>query len=136
MFKRIAELFKHNKPEHQKTGISVDELPAWMDAEEQTCIRRRSEHISRSRDAIDKARNDIRNLLVEFGAEECEELLHPKVEQVNRHNLPQFKRKIETALDQHFSDDDEAYYRQVAEMVDGCFKVPGSGKIPSPSLRR
>ena len=45
------------------------------------------------------------------------------MEQVNRHNLPQFKRKIESALDVTFSEDDEAYYRQVADMVDGCFKA-------------
>ena len=103
--------------------MPVEELPEWLDKEELDCINSRSEQISQSRDVIDKARDDIRTLLHDFGAEETEELQHPKVEQVNRLNLPQFKRKIEAALDQQFSDDDETYYRQVAEMMDGCFKA-------------
>lgn len=98
-------------------------LDEWLDAEEQSCISRRTKHINHSRDLISKARGDILTLLQTFGAEDTAEPLHPKVEQVNRHNLPQFRRKIETTLDITFSDDDEAYYRQVAEMIDGCFKA-------------
>ncbi|MFH0966449.1 MAG: hypothetical protein V1862_02035 [Methanobacteriota archaeon] len=123
MFKRISELFKGKKNESKANNITALELPAWLDNEEKTCVDQRSDRINHSRDVVDKARSDILQLLKDFGSEDTEEPLHPKVEQVNRHNLPQFKRKIEAALDQEFSDDDEVYYRQVAELIDGCFKA-------------
>jgi hypothetical protein len=123
MFKRISEIFKPKKAESRSTTILTHDLITWLDTEEKECIARRSEYISRSRATISSARKDILQLLVDFGVDENEHALHPKVEQVNRHNLPQFKRKIEIALDVSFSDDDETYYRQVAEMIDGCFKA-------------
>jgi hypothetical protein len=123
MFKRISELFKPKQTEPETNDISPDELPAWLDNEENTCLTRRTDRINLSREVVRKAREDIIQLLEDIGTEDPEKPLHPKIAQVNRHNLPQFKRKIETAIDQEFSDDDEIYYRQVVEMVDGCFKA-------------
>lgn len=123
MFKRITELFKAKPAAPDLTTISLDDIPGWLDSEEKTCIARRTEKINKSRAVISKAREDILQLLSDFGSEDLEKALHPKVEQVNRHNLPQFKRKIESSFDVAFSEDDEIYYRQVAEMVDGCFKA-------------
>ncbi len=123
MFKRISELFKSKKAEPQKDEISREDLPGWLTTQEESCARKRSEQINESRATIDNARTDILNLLKDFGAEDTTEPLHPKVEQVNRLNLPQFIRKIESALDVTFSEDDEIYYGQVAEMINGCFKA-------------
>lgn len=123
MFKRITELFKSKKQE-SSSSTSLSDLPAWLDAEEQTCVSLRSEQFIDSREVIEKARQDILQLLAEFGKEDSTpEPMHPKVEQVNRHNLPQFKHKVEDALDVEFSDDDEAYYQQVADMINSCFKA-------------
>ena len=123
MFKRILQLFQSKNTNPAGCEISLVDLPAWLDTEEQSCISLRSDQINDSRELIDKARLDIIQLLKDFGSEETFELQHPKVEQVNRHNLPQFKRKIEDALDVKFSEDDEAYYQQVAEMINSCFKA-------------
>ncbi len=123
MFTRIARLFRQKKQEPESSVLEMEDLGGWLDAEEQSCISRRTEHINHSRDVISRARGDILTLLQTFGAEDTAEPLHPKVEQVNRHNLPQFRRKIETTLDITFSDDDETYYRQIAEMIDGCYKA-------------
>jgi hypothetical protein len=123
MFKRLAKIFSQKKSEPDRQVLSLAELPEWLTAQEDACTSRRSHRISASRELIEQARQEILQLLIDFGGEETEELLHPKVEQVNRHNLPQFKRKIEAALDVPFSDDDETYYAQVAEMIDGCFKA-------------
>ncbi len=123
MFRRLSAFFRHSGQEEEKTGIPLTGLAAWLDQEEASCLSRRSGQVTRSRAAIDLARDDVRNLLHDFDAEETAEPLHPKVEQVNRHNLPQFRRKVEAAIATEFSDDDEIYYRQVAEMIDGCFKA-------------
>ena len=124
MFKRITELFRSKNTESKANATTLADLPAWLDAEEQTCISLRSEQFNDSREIIEKARQDILELLAEFGAEDSAmEPMHPKVEQVNRHNLPQFKHKVEDALDVEFSDEDEAYYQQVAEMINSCFKA-------------
>ncbi|HWQ64543.1 MAG TPA: hypothetical protein VN429_09015 [Methanospirillum sp.] len=124
MFKRITELFKSKKAEPKASTTTLADLPVWLDAEEQTCISLRSEQFIDSREVIEKARQDILQLLAEFGKEDSTpEPMHPKVEQVNRHNLPQFKHKVEDALDVEFSDDDEAYYQQVAELINSCFKA-------------
>ncbi|OQB35947.1 MAG: hypothetical protein BWY05_01204 [Euryarchaeota archaeon ADurb.Bin165] len=45
------------------------------------------------------------------------------MEQVNRHALPQFCRKIEAELKGSFSDDDELFYQEVAGLINGCFKA-------------
>ncbi len=124
MFKRITELFRSKKPEPRASITTLADLPVWLDAEEQTCISLRSEQFNDSREIIEKARQDILQLLAEFGAEDSVvEAMHPKVEQVNRHNLPQFKHKVEDALDVEFSDEDETYYQQVADMINSCFKA-------------
>lgn len=124
MFKRITELFKSKKTESKSSTTSFADLPAWLDTEEQTCVSLRSEQFIDSREVIEKARQDILQLLGEFGKEDSTpEPMHPKVEQVNRHNLPQFKHKVEDALDVEFSDDDETYYQQVAELINCCFKA-------------
>jgi len=124
MFKRITELFRSKKQDSKANTTTLADLPAWLDTEEQTCISLRSEQFNDSREIIEKARQDILQLLAEFGAEDSAmEPMHPKVEQVNRHNLPQFKHKVEDALDVEFSDEDEAYYQQVAEMINSCFKA-------------
>ncbi|MDD1730189.1 MAG: hypothetical protein LUQ50_14105 [Methanospirillum sp.] len=124
MFKRISELFKPKKTEPKSSQISLDDLPAWLDTEEQVCLTLRSEQFNDSREIIEKSRQDIIQLLKDFGVEEpSSELVHPKVEQVNRLNLPQFKKKVEDALAVEFAADDEAYYQQIAEMINGCFKA-------------
>lgn len=123
MFKRLAKIFSPKKSEPNHRMLSLAELPEWLTAQEDDCTNRRSHRITTSRKLIEQVRQEILQLLQDFGVEETEEPLHPKVEQVNRHNLPQFKRKIEAALDVSFSDDDETYYAQVAEMIDGCFKA-------------
>ncbi|HWQ68002.1 MAG TPA: hypothetical protein VN372_14175 [Methanospirillum sp.] len=123
MFNKIRELFKSKESRVQEKEITIEELSSWLECEEDACTCRRSEAIGESRLKILDSKKVICDLMSDFGCEDNEQPLHPKVEQVNRHNLPQFKRRIETAVEKEFSEDDEVFYRQVAEMVDGCFKA-------------
>lgn len=123
MFEKIRNLLG-KKPETVPKGtVSLDDLPTWLDEQEKDCITRRAEAIATSRERIIRFEGDIRQLLTEFGEETSDEPHHHKVEQVNRHALPQFCKKIESELEGDFSEDDEAFYQEVAGLMDGCFKA-------------
>ncbi|NLV27466.1 MAG: hypothetical protein GXY48_09925 [Methanomicrobiales archaeon] len=123
MLERIRNLIsKKPEPKPGKT-ITLDELPAWLDMQEQNCIAERSIAIKASRERIITFEQDLRQLLNEFGEESVDEPHHHKVEQVNRHALPQFCKKIDSELEGDFSDDDEVFYQEVAGLMNGCFKA-------------
>ncbi|HOL41833.1 MAG TPA: hypothetical protein PLY78_08385 [Methanospirillum sp.] len=123
MFDSIKKIFRkpHEKP--ATSFIRLEDLPAWLDSREADCISRRNAASIRSRERLLRLEQDLHQLLTEFGDEPSDEPHHHKVEQVNRHALPQFCKKIEAELEGDFSEDDEIFYREVAGLINGCFKA-------------
>jgi len=129
MFESIKKIFSKTSEKVSKSAISLEELPAWLDEKEADCISRRNAASTSSRERLLKLEQDLHQLLTEFGDESSDEPHHHKVEQVNRHALPQFCKKIESELEGDFSEDDEIFYREVAGLINGCFKAyRGPGK--------
>lgn len=123
MFESIKKIFSKKSEKTPKSAISLEDLPSWLDEKEADCISRRNAVSTLSREQLLKLEQDLQQLLTEFGDESSDELRHPKVEQVNRHALPQFCKKIEAELKGDFSDDDEIFYQEVAGLINGCFKA-------------
>lgn len=123
MFESIKKIFSKTSEKSPKSVISLEDLPAWLDEKEADCISRRNTAATGSRERLLKYEQDLHQLLTEFGDESSDEPHHHKVEQVNRHALPQFCKRIESELEGDFSDDDEVFYREVAGLINGCFKA-------------
>ncbi len=123
MFESIKKIFSKTSEKAPKSAISLEELPAWLDEKETDCISRRNAASTSSRERLLKLEQDLHQLLTEFGDESSDEPHHHKVEQVNRHALPQFCKKIEAELEGDFSEDDEVFYREFAGLINGCFKA-------------
>ena len=90
MFESIKKIFSKKSEKTPKSAISLEDLPSWLDEKEADCISRRNAASTLSREQLLKLEQDLQQLLTEFGDESSDELRHPKVEQVNRHALPQF----------------------------------------------
>jgi len=123
MFESIKKIFSKTSEKAPRSAISLEDLPAWLDEKEAGCISRRNAASTSSRERLLKLEQDLHQLLTEFGEESSDEPHHHKVEQVNRHALPQFCKKIEAELEGEFSEDDEVFYREVAGLINGCFKA-------------
>lgn len=129
MFEKIKNILSKKAEPAKAETITFEELPVWLENQEKDCITRRAGAIKTSRERIITFKQDLRQLLTEFGQETSDEPHHHKVEQVNRHALPQFCKKIESELEGGFSDDDEEFYQEVAGLMNGCFKAfKGPGK--------
>lgn len=123
MFDSLKKIFSKKPAPVQRESITLDQLKGWLDDQEQDCINRRMVVSARAREHLMGLKQDLQTLLTEFGEETGDEPRHHKVEQVNRHNLPQFCKKIEIELKRDFSDDDETFYREIAGLINGCFKA-------------
>ena len=123
MFESIKKIFARSSEKKPHSEILLKNLPSWLDEKESDCISRRNDASTQSRERLLRLEQDLRQLLTEFGDESSDEPRHHKVEQVNRHALPQFCRKIEAELKGSFSDDDEIFYQEVAGLINGCFKA-------------
>uniref|UniRef100_UPI001BD23369 hypothetical protein n=1 Tax=Methanospirillum sp. TaxID=45200 RepID=UPI001BD23369 len=123
MFESIKKIFARSSEKKPHSEILLKDLPSWLDEKESDCISRRNDASTQSRERLLRLEQDLRQLLTEFGDESSDEPRHHKVEQVNRHALPQFCRKIEAELKGSFSDDDEIFYQEVAGLINGCFKA-------------
>jgi len=123
MFESIKKIFSKTSEKAPRSAISLEDLSAWLDEKEAGCISRRNAASTSSRERLLKLEQDLHQLLTEFGEESSDEPHHHKVEQVNRHALPQFCKKIEAELEGEFSEDDEVFYREVAGLINGCFKA-------------
>lgn len=123
MFESIKKIFARSSEKKPHSEILLKDLPSWLDEKESDCISRRNDASTQSRERLLRLEQDLRQLLTEFGDESSDEPRHHKVEQVNRHALPQFCRKIEAELKGSFSDDDELFYQEVAGLINGCFKA-------------
>lgn len=123
MFDSLKKIFSKKPEPVQKESITLDQLKGWLDNQEQDCLNRRMVVSARAREQLMRLKQDLHTLLTEFGDDSGDEPRHHKVEQVNRHNLPQFCKKIEIELKRDFSDDDETFYREIAGLINGCFKA-------------
>jgi len=124
MFESFKKIFLKKTEDEEVSAISLEELPAWLDAQEVQCITRRNAETTKSRQRLLIYEQHLRELLSEFGQESVsDQPHHHKVEQVNRHALPEFCKKIEAELTGKFSDDDEIFYREFAGLINGCFKA-------------
>lgn len=123
MFDKIKRIFNKKSANVPEESISLDSLAEWLDDQEDSCIQRRTGISTESRERLLTLEQDLKELLDGFGEETSDELHHPKVEQVNKHALPQFCKKIASELEGDFSEDDEAFYREVAALINGCFKA-------------
>lgn len=123
MFDSLKKIFSKKPEPVQRESITLEQLKGWLDDQEQDCINRRMVVSARAREQLMGLKQDLQTLLTEFGEEPGDEPRHHKVEQVNRHNLPQFCKKIETELKRDFSEDDETFYREIAGLINGCFKA-------------
>jgi len=123
MFESIKKIFSKPDEKPAVSFIRLEDLPAWLDGREADCISRRNAASRRSRERLLRLEQDLHQLLTEFGDEPSDEPHHHKVEQVNRHALPQFCKKIKAELEGDFSEDDEIFYREVAGLINGCFQA-------------
>ncbi|MDD1723787.1 MAG: hypothetical protein LUQ07_01510 [Methanospirillum sp.] len=123
MFDKIKRIFSKKSDDVPGESFDLDSLAQWLDGQEESCIRRRTSISTESRERLLALEQDLKELLDGFGEESSDELHHPKVEQVNKHALPQFCKKIESELEGDFSEDDETFYREVAALINGCFKA-------------
>lgn len=128
MFKKIKELITGEKKPESPFEITLDEIPGWLDTEVSACEQKRTKEMTSIRDTLAMLISKMNQVITEIGSEEHDEVKHPKVEQVIRHSLPQFKKRVETQISREFMGDDEEVYHQIAECVQGCFlafKGPG-----------
>jgi|GEM_PF-851420 len=129
MFKKIKALLTSEKKSELPFEITLDEIPAWLDTQASTCEKKRTDRMKTVRDTLDLQLKKMNQVITDLGSEEHDEAKHPKVEQVIRHSLPQFKKRVETQITREFLGDDEEVYRQIAEVVQGCFSAyRGPGK--------
>lgn len=124
MFETIKKIFSKSSETKSNSIITLEELPSWLDEQEKDCITRRDTASTASREQLLILEKELHQTLTEFGEEALDdEPHHHKVEQVNRHALPQFCRKIEAELKGDFSEDGEVFYQEFAGLINGCFKA-------------
>ncbi len=128
MFKRIKEILGAEKTPEPLFELSLHDIPDWLDTRMSACTTKRTSSMQPARKNIERYMREIGPVVDDLGSEVHDEPKHPKVKQVIRHSLPQFKKRIETQITREFDGDDEEVYRQIAEVVQGCFlalKGPG-----------
>jgi len=128
MFESIRNIFQKKQEKSEEKRLTLKTLQDWLNTKEEACTGKRNAVYKKSREDLLRLEQDLKGLLNEFKEESIEEPHHHKVEQVNRHALPQFIKKIESELKGEFSDDDEIFYQEIADLISGCFsayKGPG-----------
>ena len=121
MLKSIKNIFHKKQEITEVKSLTLKSLPDWLSEKEETCTSRRNEIYIKSREDLLRLEQDLKDLLDEFKEEPSGEPRHHKVEQVNRHALPQFIKKIESELKDEFSEDDEVFYQEIAALISGCY---------------
>ncbi|MBN1166644.1 MAG: hypothetical protein JXA44_05870 [Methanospirillaceae archaeon] len=128
MFKRIKEIFGAEKTPESVFELSLHEIPDWLDTRTSACTSKRTTAMQPAKENIERYMREIGPVVDDLGSEGHDEPKHPKVKQVIRHSLPLFKKRIGIQITREFEGDDEEVYRQIAEVVQGCFlalKGPG-----------
>ena len=119
---RTSPLKSRRQPIEPVT-LSLHEIGSWLDEQEISCKKERSESLSQSREVITQLLSAIREAVIRVDNVQTDDELHPKVIQVNTQQLPLFKSKILSALDVTFSDDDEEFYSQNGLMLNAIMKA-------------
>jgi hypothetical protein len=121
MLESIKNIFHKKSDIIEKKSLTLSSLPDWLSQKEEACTSHRNEIYKQSRADLLQFEKELKDLLNEFKEDPALEPQHHKVEQVNRHALPQFIKKIESELKEEFSDDDDEFYKEIAELISGCF---------------
>ena len=118
-----------SKPKEEQISMSFAEVETWLSTQEEMCKEKRANALIRSREVVSKLIPAMRVLIKTIDDTPTEEVLHPKVVQVNAKQLPLFKSKMLSVLDVTFADDDEEFYAHMTIILNSAFKVfRGSGR--------
>jgi len=132
MFKQLRDLFRRTEPVEEKLKLSIDELPAWLDAREEEIRKELSDATAPSREAISGTLVHLREAVARIESGGDEEGVHPRLRDISRKALPQFTKSMAQILSREPSGDPETFYSTSAEILKSALKaLKGQGKYLS-----
>lgn len=132
MLKKLRDLFRRTEPLEEKQELSLDDLPAWLDAREEEIRSGLSDATAPSREAISGTLDHLREVVSRMETAEGEEGVHPRLQDISRKALPQFTKSMTQILSREPSGDPEEFYATAAEILKSALKaMRGQGKYLS-----
>ncbi|MDO8842518.1 hypothetical protein [Methanocalculus sp.] len=133
MFSKLRALFGRKEEPPLSETIPFDDLPAWLDQQEEEIRSGVVAAFTAPKAEIEIALDQLSLLIEEFEKEptygDDEMMAHPKVQSVLKTARPQSVRSLRQAMEKRPTGDPEAYYATAAEILKGVIAAAkGPGK--------
>jgi hypothetical protein len=133
MFSKLRAIFGHKEEPPLPETIPFDDLPAWLDQQEEEIRSGVVAAFTAPKAEIELALDQLAQLILEFEKEptygDDEMMAHPKVQSVLKTARPQSVRSLRQAIEKRPTGDPEAYYATAGEILKGVIAAAkGPGK--------
>ena len=133
MFKFLKGIMKGGEaPPAAPAVLQIDELPAWIRAEERKGREELAGLAAAHRPRITSAISTTKEVLARIDRVEMEEVSHRKLAGVTEKSLPLFLKAMRASLSRELPEDPEGFYRETGEILKGCLSAfRGQGRYLS-----
>jgi hypothetical protein len=132
MFRFLKGIMKGSGEPAGPAMLTINELPAWIQGEEEKVREDLAALVAAHRPRIADAISTTKEVLARFDRAGMEEVSHRKLAGVTEKSLPLFLKAMGTSLSRELPGDPEGFYTATAEVLKGCLSAfRGQGRYLS-----